>query len=133
MTSTPQRAENLLLDRNVGREGHHLGRSRGRAGRTPYIRWMRHFITLEGGMKARERQAITDKIARQSADNFPLLLIGTGSFIGEGFDCPPSTPSFWPHRSLSKSTSSNTSAVSPAPIPTRPLPPSMTTMTFSPP
>ncbi|WP_346772878.1 DEAD/DEAH box helicase family protein [Rhodococcus sp. 14C212] len=45
-------------------------------------------ITLRGGMKARERQQITHEIATHRADQPPLLIVGTGSFIGEGFDCP---------------------------------------------
>lgn len=43
---------------------------------------------LRGGMKARDRQALTEKIATRTTDQPPLLLVGTGSFIGEGFDCP---------------------------------------------
>jgi superfamily II DNA or RNA helicase len=45
-------------------------------------------IGLRGGMKARERQQITHEIANHRADQPPLLIVGTGSFIGEGFDCP---------------------------------------------
>ncbi|MFI7664177.1 TOTE conflict system archaeo-eukaryotic primase domain-containing protein [Nocardia sp. NPDC049526] len=45
-------------------------------------------IVLRGGMKARDRQAITETIRTRQADGSPLLLVGTGSFIGEGFDCP---------------------------------------------
>ncbi|WP_245720504.1 DEAD/DEAH box helicase [Nocardia uniformis] len=45
-------------------------------------------IVLRGGMKARERQAITESIATRRADGSSLLLVGTGSYIGEGFDCP---------------------------------------------
>lgn len=39
-------------------------------------------------MKARERQQITHEIATHRVDQPPLLIVGTGSFIGEGFDCP---------------------------------------------
>ncbi|BAW03481.1 DEAD/DEAH box helicase [Nocardia seriolae] len=45
-------------------------------------------ITLRGGTKARERQAIIESIATRAASGAPLLLVGTGSYIGEGFDCP---------------------------------------------
>ncbi|WP_433600528.1 DEAD/DEAH box helicase [Nocardia sp. CA-135953] len=45
-------------------------------------------IVLRGGMKARDRQALAEKVAARTADQPPLLLVGTGSFIGEGFDCP---------------------------------------------
>jgi superfamily II DNA or RNA helicase len=43
---------------------------------------------LRGGMKARERQQITQRLATYSPDEPPLLVVGTSSFIGEGFDCP---------------------------------------------
>ncbi|WP_343600916.1 DEAD/DEAH box helicase, partial [Mycobacterium sp.] len=43
---------------------------------------------LSGGMKARERRQITEQLANQSPGSDPLLIVGTGSFIGEGFDCP---------------------------------------------
>jgi superfamily II DNA or RNA helicase len=43
---------------------------------------------LRGGMKARERQQITQQLATYSPDQPPLLVVGTSSFIGEGFDCP---------------------------------------------
>ena len=45
-------------------------------------------VILRGGMKARDRQAITETIAARTNAGTPLLLAGTGSFIGEGFDCP---------------------------------------------
>jgi superfamily II DNA or RNA helicase len=43
---------------------------------------------LRGGMKARERQQITQYLASYGPEQPPLLIVGTGSFIGEGFDCP---------------------------------------------
>lgn len=43
---------------------------------------------LSGGMKARERRQITEQLADHSPDSNPLLIVGTSSFIGEGFDCP---------------------------------------------
>jgi superfamily II DNA or RNA helicase len=43
---------------------------------------------LRGGMKARERQQITQHLATYGPDEQPLVVVGTSSFIGEGFDCP---------------------------------------------
>ena len=38
-------------------------------------------------MKAKERQAAVDRLATTDYAQ-PLLVLGTGSYIGEGFDCP---------------------------------------------
>jgi hypothetical protein len=43
---------------------------------------------LSGQMKARQRRGISEQLANHTADTKPLLVVGTGSFIGEGFDCP---------------------------------------------
>jgi superfamily II DNA or RNA helicase len=43
---------------------------------------------LSGQVKARERREITEQLARHTARTEPLLIVGTSSFIGEGFDCP---------------------------------------------
>lgn len=43
---------------------------------------------LSGTMKARERRRVTDELANRSPGAEPLLIVGTSSFIGEGFDCP---------------------------------------------
>ena len=43
---------------------------------------------LSGTMKARERRRIIGELANRSPGAEPLLIVGTGSFIGEGFDCP---------------------------------------------
>jgi superfamily II DNA or RNA helicase len=43
---------------------------------------------LTGGMRARERRQIADQLANHTPDSDPLLIVGTSSFIGEGFDCP---------------------------------------------
>ena len=43
---------------------------------------------LSGQVKARERRKITEQLARHTARAEPLLIVGTSSFIGEGFDCP---------------------------------------------
>lgn len=39
-------------------------------------------------MKARERREITEQLVNHTPDSDPLLIVGTSSFIGEGFDCP---------------------------------------------
>ncbi len=43
---------------------------------------------LSGAIKARERRQIAEELANRTPDSEPLLIIGTSSFIGEGFDCP---------------------------------------------
>jgi superfamily II DNA or RNA helicase len=43
---------------------------------------------LSGGMKARERRQIADQLANHTPDSDPLLIVGTSSFIGDGFDSP---------------------------------------------
>ena len=43
---------------------------------------------LSGTVKARERRRITDELANRSPEAESLLIVGTSSFIGEGFDCP---------------------------------------------
>ncbi len=45
-------------------------------------------LVLRGGMAARERQSVTAAIAARRASGSPLLIVGTGPYIGEGFDCP---------------------------------------------
>jgi superfamily II DNA or RNA helicase len=45
-------------------------------------------IVLSGQMKARQRREISEQLANHTTDAAPLLLVGTSSFIGEGFDCP---------------------------------------------
>ncbi|MCQ6270576.1 DEAD/DEAH box helicase [Pseudarthrobacter sp. R1] len=44
-------------------------------------------VVFTGAMKAKERQAAVDLLASTN-DAHPLLVLGTGSYIGEGFDCP---------------------------------------------
>ncbi|MGO4249917.1 DEAD/DEAH box helicase [Paenarthrobacter sp. RAF54_2] len=44
-------------------------------------------VVFTGAMKAKERQAAVDLLAGAD-DEQPLLVLGTGSYIGEGFDCP---------------------------------------------
>ncbi|MBY0443448.1 MAG: DEAD/DEAH box helicase [Mycobacteriaceae bacterium] len=43
---------------------------------------------LSGQIKARQRREISEQLANHTTNNDPLLVVGTGSFIGEGFDCP---------------------------------------------
>jgi superfamily II DNA or RNA helicase len=45
-------------------------------------------LVLSGQMKTRERRAVTQQLSNHAADQPPLLIVGTSSFIGEGFDCP---------------------------------------------
>jgi superfamily II DNA or RNA helicase len=45
-------------------------------------------VVLSGQMKARRRREISEQLANHPADTEPLLIVGTSSFIGEGFDCP---------------------------------------------
>ncbi len=45
-------------------------------------------VVLSGQMKARQRREISQQLANHTADAGPLLIVGTSSFIGEGFDCP---------------------------------------------
>jgi superfamily II DNA or RNA helicase len=45
-------------------------------------------LVLSGQIKARERREISERLANHSNDAEPLLIVGTSSFIGEGFDCP---------------------------------------------
>jgi hypothetical protein len=44
-------------------------------------------VVFTGAMKAKERKAAVD-LLDTSDDAQPLLVLGTGSYIGEGFDCP---------------------------------------------
>lgn len=45
-------------------------------------------VVLSGQLKARQRREISEQLANHTADTEPLLIVGTSSFIGEGFDCP---------------------------------------------
>ncbi|MGH3762240.1 TOTE conflict system archaeo-eukaryotic primase domain-containing protein [Actinophytocola sp.] len=42
-------------------------------------------VVLRGGMSAKARR---DALSRLNADESPLLVVATGPFVGEGFDCP---------------------------------------------
>ncbi|MEX2555217.1 MAG: DEAD/DEAH box helicase family protein [Actinomycetota bacterium] len=71
-------------------------------------------IVLEGGLGKRVRTALLDRIERSAPDE-PLAVVATGQYLGEGFDCPSSTPSSSPFPSPSRAASSNTPAGSCAP------------------
>jgi superfamily II DNA or RNA helicase len=45
-------------------------------------------VVLSGQIKARQRREISEQLANHTTDDGPLLIVGTSSFIGEGFDCP---------------------------------------------
>lgn len=45
-------------------------------------------VVLSGQMKARQRREISGQLANHTDEAGPLLIVGTSSFIGEGFDCP---------------------------------------------
>lgn len=66
-------------------------------------------VVFTGAMKAKERQAAVDLLAGAD-DEQPLLVLGTGSYIGEGFDCPSWIPCSLQRQSRSKVDWSNTSA-----------------------
>lgn len=44
-------------------------------------------VVLKGGMGARSRDAANERLV-PGADGPPLLVVATGHFVGEGFDCP---------------------------------------------
>ncbi len=45
-------------------------------------------VVLRGGMGAKARTAALARLAPPADDQAPLLAVATGSYIGEGFDCP---------------------------------------------
>jgi superfamily II DNA or RNA helicase len=57
----------------------HLDRQMRERGRDP--------VVLRGGMGAKARAAALGRLERDP-DGAPLLVVATGSYIGEGFDCP---------------------------------------------
>src|SRR5207302_11470564 len=44
-------------------------------------------VVLRGGMGAKQRTAALAQLEHPTADE-PLLVVATGPFVGEGFDCP---------------------------------------------
>ncbi|WP_414990756.1 DEAD/DEAH box helicase [Aeromicrobium sp.] len=44
-------------------------------------------VVLKGGMGAKQRAAANERLV-PSDDGPPLLVVATGHFVGEGFDCP---------------------------------------------
>lgn len=63
------------------RTGHvdHLAKALADSGHDP--------VVLKGGMGAKQRVAATERLV-PSDDSPPLLVVATGHFVGEGFDCP---------------------------------------------
>ena len=57
----------------------HLASALAERGRAP--------VVLKGGMGARARAAANERLV-PDADGPPLLVVATGHFVGEGFDCP---------------------------------------------
>jgi hypothetical protein len=45
-------------------------------------------VVLSDQIKACQRREISQQLANHTADAGPLLIVGTSSFLGEGFDCP---------------------------------------------
>ena len=66
-------------------------------------------IVLEGGLGKRARSALIDRIERTPRDE-PLVVVATGQYLGEGFDCPQLDTLFSPSPSPSKGASSSTRA-----------------------
>jgi len=44
-------------------------------------------VILKGGMGAKQRAAANERLIPSDSDS-PLLVVATGHFVGEGFDCP---------------------------------------------
>jgi superfamily II DNA or RNA helicase len=44
-------------------------------------------VVLKGSMAAKQRAAAVDRLKASDSDS-PLLVVATGHFVGEGFDCP---------------------------------------------
>jgi len=45
-------------------------------------------VVLRGGMSAKARRTALVRLQQAPADGSPLLVVATGPFVGEGFDCP---------------------------------------------
>jgi superfamily II DNA or RNA helicase len=45
-------------------------------------------VVLRGGMSAKARRDVLTRLQQAPADGSPLLVVATGPFVGEGFDCP---------------------------------------------
>ena len=83
---------------------------------------------LRGGMGAKARTAALARLQPEPGQP-PLLAVAIGSYIGEGFDCPPWTPCSSPRRSRLKGAWSSMPGGYCAPTPAKPRPKSMTTTT----
>jgi len=87
-------------------------------------------VVLRGGRGVKSRAAAQARLDRDP-DGTPLLVAGTGPYVGEGFDCPSLDTLFLDApRSHPRASSSSMSAVSCARIRARP-PPKYTTITTS--
>ncbi|MGH3505309.1 MAG: DEAD/DEAH box helicase [Nocardioidaceae bacterium] len=89
-------------------------------------------VVLRGGMGAKTRTAAIQRLTTPSEQG-PLLVVATGPYGGEGFDCPPLDTLFLAAPIAFKDASSNTPGASCAPTPARPPPKSTTTTTPPPP
>ena len=86
-------------------------------------------VVLRGGMGAKSRAAALARLQPRPGGP-PLLVVATGPYAGEGFDCPHWTRSSSPLRSLTRAAWSSTPAASSAHMTARP-PPRSTTITMS--
>jgi hypothetical protein len=65
-------------------------------------------VVLRGGMGAKARTAALTRL-RSAPDTSPLLVVATGPYVGEGFDCPaPGHRVSWPPPSRSRDVWSST-------------------------
>lgn len=85
-------------------------------------------VVLRGGMGARARTAAMNRLT-PGPDGRPLLVVATGPYVGEGFDCPPWTPCSSRRQSPSKGDWSSTPDESCARTQASPPPRSTTTTT----
>src|SRR5215471_869297 len=85
-------------------------------------------VVLRGGMGAKARAAALARLQTEPGDP-PLVVVATGPYIGEGFDCPALEPCSSPPRSDARAVSSSGPGGSCAPTLERPPRKSTTTTT----